>query len=292
MSFAQDNVSITLDKAVTNNIAIPADGETDPLKSIGYYSNFKADNLQVTADGKPVGGAASMSATVDEYSMDKPIGMRGEVSGITADLSGVDDPNFKATLGRLGYDGKFSGKILLGGEWNAASGRLDLSQYDIQFDQIGTLALSLVINGYTAELAQRLQKANKMAAESKNPEAMNQAFMQELPNLALESAQLSFQDDSITGRVLKIQAAQLGGSPDDVAKMVPTMIPMMMAGLGNPDFSNMVAGAVGRFLGDPGNLTISVKPEKPVPFSEIMGIGMAAPQTLPDALAVKITANE
>ena len=117
-------------------------------------------------------------------------------------------------------------------------------------------------------------------------------MLAELPKLIFESAKISFTDDSITKRVLKMQAATMGGTADDVAKMVPVMMPMMLGGLGNPEFTTMLTGAVGRFVGEPKNITITAKPEKPLPFSELMGIGMAAPTSLIGTLAVKVTANE
>ena len=206
--------------------------------------------------------------------------MQGDMSGITVDLSGVDDAKLKQGLASLGYDGKFSGNMTMGGTWNPSDGRMEITKQDIKLDNIGTLSILLTLSGYTAELAQRLQKAGQMAQDSSNAQAASMAMMAELPKLFFESAKISFTDDSITKRVLKMQAATMGGTADDVAKMVPVMMPMMLGGLGNPDFTTMVTGAVGRFVGEPKNITIVAKPEKPLPFSEIMGIGMAAPTSL------------
>ncbi len=289
VSFGDKQVTGTLDQASIDNFIVPSDTESDPLKGLINYTGFQMGNLKIVADGNTVASMAAAKVTIDPLTREAPMAMRGEITGVKADFASVKDAGFKKGLQQLGYGEQFSGKVILDGSWNAADGRFELKTYDFQIDNIGTLGIALVINGYTAELAKRLQEAS---AKADDDQAMTMAMMQELPNLSLVSAAISFKDDSITKRVLKLQASKMGGSPDDVAKMVPVMVPMALSGLGNPGFSNMVAAALGRFVGEPGNIKISANPPKPVPFSELMGIGMAAPQTLPDALSVKVTANE
>ena len=291
-NFANKNVVVTMDEVVAKNFTLPSKENPDAVKSILYFSNLSGSGLSVVADGKPVGSMAALNVSYGEITKDQPITMKGDASGIAVDLTGVDDAKLKQGLASLGYDGKFSGDIVMGGSWNPSDGRTEISKYDIKLNNIGTLKILLTLGGYTAELAQRMQKASQMAQDGSNPQAASMAMMAELPKLFFESAKISFIDDSITKRVLKMQAATMGGTADDVAKMVPVMMPMMLGGLGNPDFTTMVTGAVGRFVGEPKNITIVAKPEKPLPFSEIMGIGMAAPTSLIGTLAVKVTANE
>ncbi len=280
----------TFAKIVVQNHYLPSMVDPDPMRSVMYFSSAEATNMRMVSDGHEFARVASMRVNYGDISTDKPIDMEGDVNGIALDLTSVGDPQFQAILGQLGYDGKFSGSMMMKGSWNPADGRMLLSQNDISIDNVGTLGLTLTINGLTPELTKRLQQAE--AIEKDDPQAMEQAMMAEMENVLLESAMVKFTDASITSRALKFQASQMGGSPDDVAKMAPMMLPMVMAGFGNPEFTTMVAGAVGRFLGEPGNIAITAAPATPLPFSEIIGISMAAPQTLPDALAVKVTANE
>jgi len=292
INFTNEEVTVTIDQTSIDNYILPAKSESDPLKSIINYSAFAASNLNVVVGGNNVATMAALNVTNDPLTREKPMVFKAAMTGIAADFTSVEDPKFKQGLIQLGYGEKFTGKINMDGSWNAADGHFDIKAFDIHADSIGTLGFALMINGITPELVKRLQDAEKLATETKDPQASSMAMMQELPKLFLESATISFKDDSITKRILKFQSTIMGGSPDDVAKMVPVMIPMALAGLGNPNFTNMVAGAVGRFVGEPGNIKISAAPTKPMAFSEIMGIGMAAPQTLPDALGVKVTANE
>jgi hypothetical protein len=53
-----------------------------------------------------------------------------------------------------------------------------------------------------------------------------------------------------------------------------------------------VSAAVNTYLDKPGSLTISAEPANAVPFPMIMGAAMGAPNTLPNVLGVKVTAND
>ncbi|MDN3721674.1 hypothetical protein QW131_27190 [Roseibium salinum] len=52
----------------------------------------------------------------------------------------------------------------------------------------------------------------------------------------------------------------------------------------------MVSEAASKFLADPKEFRVTLKPANPVPVAQILG-SMAAPQTLPDLLNVRIEAN-
>lgn len=289
ISFSSEQVSVTMGEAALDNFTLPSKTNPDAVRSMVYFSGLSGSDIKIVVAGKQVASMAVLKVNYGEITSDKPIAMNGELSGVSLDLSDAGDARFKGMMGALGYDGKFSGQLLLGGSWNPADGRMSVDKYDIQLDNVGTLSVLFTISGYTTDLAKRIQKASQGTSGS---QAAGMAMMQELPNLFFESAKISFKDDSITNRVLKMQAAQMGGTPDDVAKMVPVMLPLVLGGLGNPEFTTMVQGAAGRFVAEPGNITISAKPEKPMAFSELMGIGMAAPTSLIGTLAVNVTANE
>ncbi len=290
ISFTNKEVGVSIDEAAVQNFILPSKDIPDVVKRMVYFSGLSAKNLNVTMNGKPVGGMAMLDIQYGDIVNGQPIDINANANGISLDFTEAGDAKFKQGLKKLGYDGKFTGTLDFGGSWNPSDGRLEISKYDLKVDNVGTLSILFTLNGYTADLADRLQKAN--TAASGNPQAAGLAMMAELPKLFFENAKISFKDDSITRRVLKMQATTMGGSADDVAKMVPVMMPMMLGGLGNPEFVTMLTGAVGRFVGEPGNITIAAKPAKPLAFSELMGMGMAAPTSLIGALAVKVTANE
>ena len=67
---------------------------------------------------------------------------------------------------------------------------------------------------------------------------------------------------------------------------------MMLAQLNVPELQNAVATAVSAYLDDPKSFTVSAKPSAPVAFPMIMGAAMGAPNTIPQMLGVKVTAND
>jgi hypothetical protein len=52
-----------------------------------------------------------------------------------------------------------------------------------------------------------------------------------------------------------------------------------------------VADALATFLGDPQSLSIAADPADPIPFAQIMGAAMTAPQALPGLLNLSVGAN-
>jgi hypothetical protein len=83
----------------------------------------------------------------------------------------------------------------------------------------------------------------------------------------------------------------MGASRDDIVAQLNGALPFMLNAINNPPFQEKVATAAQAFLSDPKSITITANPAQPVPFQEIMGSAMSAPQTLPDALAIDVTAN-
>ena len=78
---------------------------------------------------------------------------------------------------------------------------------------------------------------------------------------------------------------------EDIVAQLNGALPFMLNALNNPSFQEKVAKAAQTFLSDPKSITITASPAAPVPFQQIMGSAMTAPQSLPDTLALDVTAN-
>ena len=110
--------------------------------------------------------------------------------------------------------------------------------------------------------------------------------------LTLHSAQIRFDDDTLTEKVLEFAARQQGARSKDVANQAKAMVPFMTMQLGNAELTAMATTAVSAFLDNPESLMIAAQPAAPVPFALIMAGAMTAPQALPQQLGVTIKANE
>ena len=113
-----------------------------------------------------------------------------------------------------------------------------------------------------------------------------------MQQLSFESASVTFEDASLTKKLLAFAGAQQGVTGDQMAQSLKGLIPIMMAQLQMPELQNQVSSAVNTYLDDPKSLTISAEPDKPVPFPMIMGAAMGAPTTIPQVLGVTVSAND
>ncbi len=112
-----------------------------------------------------------------------------------------------------------------------------------------------------------------------------------LANGKLENLTIRFDNTGVVERALDMQAKMMGASREDIVAQLNGALPFMLNAINNPAFQEKVATAGQAFLADPKSLTITVSPAQPVPFQEIMGNAMSAPQTLPDMLGIDVTAN-
>ncbi|MEM1366262.1 MAG: hypothetical protein AAGH82_10995, partial [Pseudomonadota bacterium] len=220
---------------------------------------------------------------------DEQLSQNFSVTDISFDVANLPNSNnAKLALKAMGYDTVTMDMIIEGG-WEP-SGRVTLDRYDIIADDIGTLSFVLDISGYTTELAQRIAEINA-ATTPENQTQQSMKVMGEMANLALTSGQISFTDNSITDKLLAFFAPQMGTDAEGLKAQAKGLLPLGLAQLGDPKLTQMVTAAVGKFLDNPGKLIIDMQPDALVSFGEVMGAGMAAPQTLPKVLGVKVSAE-
>ena len=184
----------------------------------------------------------------------------------------------------------------MSGSWELASGKLAVDEYTFDFKDVGSLSLSLEFSGYTLDFLKGMQEAIKAAEANPNKEeanaAMGMSMMGLVQQLTFNSASISFEDASITKKLLDYAGSEQGVSGDQMAQSLKGLIPIMLAQLNMPDLQNQIAEAANAYLDDPKSITISAEPKEPVPFPMIMGAAMGAPQTIPQVLGVTVTAND
>ncbi len=110
--------------------------------------------------------------------------------------------------------------------------------------------------------------------------------------LSFNRAEIAFDDDSLTGKVLEYVAEQQNMSTSDVANQAKAILPFALAQLGDPDLTAKITQAVSTFLDDPQSLRITAAPPAPVPFALIAAGAMSAPKELTKTLGVTVTAND
>ncbi|MBA3039560.1 MAG: hypothetical protein KJ670_06550 [Alphaproteobacteria bacterium] len=295
-------VNVTEEKSSFNvkdlylaGVVVPGSTAGEGLSSMMMYEEAHSGPITVTNDGKQVFAISEASGTMALSDDESSLSFEGSVTGITADLTSVEDPKSKDAINALGLQ-TVNGEISVSGNWEPASGTINLEDYTLDFADVGSLSLSFALSGYTMELVKQLQEtARTMQADPNNEQAQQAAGIAMfglMQQMSFQSAQISFEDAGITKRGLDYAGKQQGSDGEQMAQMVKGMLPILLAQAKLGALQNEVSEAVNAFIDDPKNLTVTAEPDKAVPFPMIMGAAMGAPESVPGLLGVSVTANE
>lgn len=289
------NPSFTASDLSISNMRIPASSAGDTTDAVLFYGEASVGAIEVKLDGKSVASVGSAKMTSEVANDKKSLTFDVAVADIKGDLSAVEDPQARQTINDLGIN-EIDGNISMVGSWDLTSGTLATEEYAFDFDNIGRLNMAFSLSGYTLDFLRSVQEAAKKAEASANDEQAQQAaglaMLGLIQQLSFNSAEIRFDDDGITTKALDVAAKQQGTTGDQLAQMIKAMAPMMLAQYNMPELQKSLTEALNAYLDKPGSFTISAKPEKSVPVPTIMGAAMAAPNTIPQVLGVKVTAND
>ena len=296
-----DDVDVTEEDTHTTVTGIAIEGlellpvdrsKLPPAKQMSalYFDKAGIEALSVEKKGTKVFDVSGVSIenTVND---DDTFSSNFDFGSFNADFS-TADPETVQTMGDLGYT-KMSGGVEGSASWDPKTGTLTLDPFEIDVENAGNLSFTYEMSGYTPAFIQSMQQISQQMKQ--NPEADQNggmAMMGLLSQLSLGSADITFTDDSLTGKLLDFYAKKQGTTADQLAQQLQAMVPAALAQLNNPEFQKKVSDAVATFLKDPKSLSISIDPEAPVPAMQIMGAAMGAPQTLPQVLSLDVTAND
>jgi hypothetical protein len=293
-SHSEDGVSLDISPFIMHDLALPAEGSTDPLGSLIIYKSAELANLVVKVGDKPAFTMDSFSVEITPPADGKAMEFSGGAEKFSGDLSLVEDPKSKEVINALGYQ-NITGSIEVGGSWQPTDGKMELSQYDITVDNAGTFGMTFDLSGYTMDFIKSLQEMQKkMAAqpEGADKSAEGMAMLGLMQQLTFNSASIRFDDDSLTNKILEYVGKQQGMSAKDIANQAKAIVPFGMAQLNNPELTAQVTAAVSAYLDDPKSIEIAAEPASPVPFALIMAGAMSNPADLTKTLGVSVTANE
>jgi hypothetical protein len=283
---------ITVKDITIEGLYIPSDPAAEGLDGSLLYDSAHTGPISIAVKGKEVFKVASVESTMEFPEDAVAVNFTTAITGLTADLSDNADPKSKDVIEKLNLN-TISGDIAFNGNWNLDTGALEVSELSLDFKDIGKLAADIAISGYTKDFVKALQET--MKADTSKPDAsaaQGMAMMGLMQQLSFQKANIRFDDASITKRLLDYFGAEQKMTGDEMAKSLQGLIPIMMAQANMPDLQNQVVEASNAYLADPKNLTVSAQPAAPVPFPQIMGAAMGAPNTIPAMLGVKVTANQ
>ena len=289
----EDNASFVMTGVELGNVLLPDEEERDRYGGFLFYETANLDRMSLTLGGTDVFTMGDLHFEMTEPDGDDPMEFSGAAESFTLDMSLIEDEAQLAVLTALGYD-TMEGYFEVEGSWNPNDGRLELTQYDMTIVEAGTIGFTLDLGGYTPELIASLRELQKqMAAEPEGDNsAQGLAMLGLLQQLTFHSAEISFVDDTLTGKVLEFVAGNQGMRPADVANQAKAVVPFVLAQLNNPELTAQASQAISSFLDSPQNLTISAMPAQPVPFALLMATAMTTPAELTKSLGVTVSAND
>ena len=294
INVTETDTTVSAKDISVSGVSIPGKVADGTLDSLMMYESATTGPVSVTAKGKEVFSMSGVEANLSRMDDDAGLEFDATLSDLKADLSTVEDPKTKDALNTLGIH-SLEGEVTMSGSWELASGKLAVDEYAFDFKDIGRLNLSLAFSGYTLDFLKNMQEALKTAEANPNKDeanaAMGMAMMGLVQQLTFNNASITFEDASITKKLLDYAGKEQGVTGDQLAQSLKGMVPLMIAQLNMPDLQNQISAAVNTYLDDPKSLTISAEPKEPVPFPMIMGAAMGAPQTIPQVLGVSVTAN-
>jgi hypothetical protein len=267
--------TITWGAASVTDATIPTPEEIKAKAKIRPFSRFDLSNMQISGGDLPVPltiASIGVGLDLDEGGLPRDFALNIASIDVPPGLLAGADESTKQLLQGLGYD-RFMINLVVEGGYETGSDTLILRNFAIDAADVGKLSIAGQISGV---------KASELA-DGSNPDAFAKGMLDHLT--------IRFDNSGVVERALDMQAQMMGASREDVVAQLNGALPFMLNAINNPPFQEKVAKAGQAFLSEPKSVTISLNPSQPVAFEAIVGSAMSAPQTLPDMLAIDVTAN-
>lgn len=173
------------------------------------------------------------------------------------------------------------------------SGRSNLEQFDVTFDNQGEIGLTADIGGYTQEFFKAMEQIQKNAAGATPEKTQAQALatLGLMQQLTIANATLRYDDASFAMRALEIAAATQNARASDLPGTAQMLLPMLLPQYLPPEMVQQVTAEAVEFLRDPKNIEIQLNPPKPAPLMLLLG-AKDDPKTLVEVFGLTINANQ
>ncbi|MEE9375705.1 MAG: hypothetical protein V3V04_05165, partial [Rhizobiaceae bacterium] len=290
ISAGSPKVSVNFDSASMKNLLLPSAGETDPIKSLQFYSRFDLGKGTISSADKIVATLGVSYINVTPFDATTPMKMTSEITDITVETSSIPNTEFQKAISDLGYGTKFNGHIAMDATWSLSDGVMEITKYDFIIKDVGTFSMPFGIGGYTAAKMKQMQQMNQ-EMKGKSEQEQGIASMKLLADLSLRNFTFSFKDDSLTNRGLKLASTKMGQPPEQLAVMAPMMIGIGMGKFNMPKLTEMVSKAIGKFLAKPGTISVNVNPTEPILFVDLASAGASDPTALVKLLNLQVSAQ-
>jgi len=299
-SFADINImdngdGIAAKDIYVNGLSIPTKTDANDLSSMLLAESVHVGSTSIMAKNKSVMTIDQTMVNYDYADDDSKMSFDADIAGLKIDLTSAPDPKAQEAIQALGLQ-NLDGEITMKGSWSLTDGKMDISEYAFDFDNVGRLDINFSLSGYTMALMKSMQDAVKAAQNNPDKSAANAALgmsmMGLMQQLSYNGAAIRFDDAGITAKVLDYAGKQQGVDGKQFAQSIKGMLPMMLGQMNMPDLQKQIVDAASAYLDAPKSIEVSAKPAQGLPFPQIMGAAMGNPADLAKTLNVKVTANQ
>jgi hypothetical protein len=295
INFMDNGDGISAKDIYINGLGIPSKTDANDLSSMLSAESVHVGSTSIMAKNKSVMTIDQTTVNYDYADDDSKVSFDADIAGLKIDLTSAPDPKAQEAIQALGLQ-NLDGEITMKGSWTLADGKMDISEYAFDFDNVGRLDINFSLSGYTMALMKSMQDAMKAAQNNPDKSAANAALgmsmMGLMQQLSYNGASIRFDDAGITAKVLDYAGKQQGVDGKQFAQSIKGMLPMMLAQMNMPDLQKQIVDAANAYLDAPKSIEVSAKPAQGLPFPQIMGAAMGNPADLAKTLNVKVTANQ
>jgi len=195
------------------------------------------------------------------------------LEGFEMPLSLVQNPQASMILSAIDAD-PVTADVSLTLGYNEADGSVTLDE-EATIGKVGSLSANAALTGIPKVIFENPMRANEAIATA-----------------AVKGLTVRFEDEGITPFLVGMMAEQAGISAAQFAQGMAQQVGMQVGMLtGDTALANDLSGTVEHFLADPRSFLVSASPAAAVPFAQLIGAAMAAPQQIPQLLNLTVTAN-
>lgn len=159
----------------------------------------------------------------------------------------------------------------------------------LNLKDFGKLGIKLELSGLTSG------SLRELGAAAAVPNPLAGAGMANVidigQNLKLHGFSMRYDDTAFARKSIDASAKKSGQSRAQFVAQAKEMVPMMLAGLGDPKLTADASTAVAAFLDNPKSLELKLQPTAPVPLMDSGLPAMTNPQSMARRFGLSVTAN-
>ena len=285
-----ETIGYTIGEWGIENLVIPGSDETSRAALGLFYDRIFVSDMTASVDGQEV---VSLGVAESAVSGEGPYEIITNVDAVSVDMTAFTGDEVKAWVEGTGYE-TVAGEYESSATWDTASGDLIADVNRLTLDGMGQFDLALAFGGYTQAFAKALSDASEQM-QGADPQASQAASMQMLglmAQLSFGEFTISYRDGGMADTLLTYYAETDGKTKDELVSETLVVLPAILGQIQAPELQGEIQEAVTTFLNDPQSITVSLKPDAPVPAPVLMGAAASSPAQLAQALNARVRAND